>query len=65
MINGTLLHALVDSGATRLFIDEKLGIHPPLNLIGAYSSLEMANWETTVSIGVPLDVLVSISKVQF
>ena len=65
MINGTPLRALVDSGATRSFIDEKLQLHPPLQFIGAYSSLEMANGETIVSTGVAPDVLVSIGKIQF
>ena len=49
MIKGTPLCTLVDSGATRSFIDEKLQLRPPLHFIGAYSSLEMANGETIVS----------------
>ena len=43
MIKGTPLHTLVDSGATWSFIDEKLQLRPPLQFIGAYASLEMAN----------------------
>ena len=65
MIDGTPLCALVDSGATRSFIDGKLWLRPPLEFIGAYSSLEMANGETIASTGVVLDVLVAIGKVPF
>ena len=65
MIKATPLCTLVDSGATRSFIDEKLQRRPPLHFIGAYSSLEMANGETIVSIGRTPDVLVSIGKIQF
>ena len=39
MIKGAPLRTLVDSGATRSFIDEKLQLRPPLHFIGAYSSL--------------------------
>ena len=53
------------SRANRSFIDEKLQLHPPLEFIGAYSSLEMASGETIISTRVALDVLVSINKVQF
>ena len=49
MIKGTPVRTLVDSGATRSFIDEKLQLRPPLSFIGAYSSLEMANGDTIVS----------------
>ena len=65
VINGTPLRALVDSGATRSFIDEKLQLRPPLTFIGAYSSLEMANGETIVSTRVAPDVLISIGEIQF
>ena len=65
VIKGMPVRALVDSGATRSFIDEKLQLHPPLSFIGAYSSLEMANGDTIVSTGIALDVLVCIGKVQF
>ena len=65
MIKGTLVRALVDSGATRSFIDEKLQLRPPLSFIGAYSSLEMANGDTIVSTGIALAVLVCIGNVQF
>ena len=65
VINSTPLRALVDSGTTCSFIDEKLRLHPPLEFIGASSSLEVANGETIVSTGVAPDVLVSIGKVQF
>ena len=65
MINGTPFRALVDSGATRSFIDEKLRLRPPLTFIGAYFSLEIVNGETIVSTRVAPYVLVSISKIQF
>ena len=65
MINGTPLHALVDSGATHLFVDERLRLHLSLNFIGAYSSLKMANGETIVSTRVALDVLISLGEIQF
>ena len=55
---------LVDSGATRSFIDEKLQLRPPLHFVGAYSSLEMANGDTIVSTGIAPAVLVSIGPVQ-
>ena len=65
MIKGTPVRALVDSGATRSFIDEKLQLRPPLSFIGAYSSLEMANGDTIVSTGIAPAVLVCIGNVQF
>ena len=65
MINSTPLRTLVDSGATRSFIEEKLQLRPPLSFIGAYSSLEMANGETIVSTGIAPDVLVGVGKIQF
>ena len=65
VINNTPLCALVDSGATRSFIDKKLCLEPPLDFIGAYSSLEIANGETIVLTGVAPNVLVSIGKIQF
>ena len=65
MVNDTPLCALVDSGATRSFIDKKLQLHPPLEFIEAYSSLEMANGKTIVSTRVAPDVLISIGKIQF
>ena len=65
VIKGTLVRTLVDSGATRSFIDEKLQLRPPLSFIGAYSSLEMANGDTIVSTGIAPAVLVGIGKVQF
>ena len=65
VIKGTPVRALVDSGATRSFIDEKLQLRPPLSFIGAYSSLEMANGDTIVSTGITLAVLVCIGEVQF
>ena len=65
MINNTPLCTLVDSGATRSFIDEKLQLRPPLSFIRAYPSLEMANGDTIVSTGIAPDVLVGIGKIQF
>ena len=65
MVNGTLVRALVDSGATRSFVDERIRLHPPLQFIGAYSSLEMANGETIVSTGIAPDVLISLGDIQF
>ena len=65
MIKGTPVRALVDSGATRSFIDEKLQLRPPLSFIGAYSLLEMANSDTIVSTSIAPAILVCIRKVQF
>ena len=65
VIKGMLVRTLVDSGAIRSFIDEKLQLRPPLSFIGAYSSLEMANGDTIVSTGIAPAVLVCIGKVQF
>ena len=65
VIKGTPVRALVDSGATRSFIDEKLQLRPPLSFIGAYSSLEMANGDIIVSTGIAPAVLVCIGNVQF
>ena len=65
VIKGIPVCTLVDSGAARSFIDEKLQLRPPLSFIGAYSSLEMANGDTIVSTGIALAVLVCIGKVQF
>ena len=65
VIKGTPVRALVDSGATRSFIDEELQLRPPLSFIGAYLSLEMANGDTIVSTGIAPAILVCIGKVQF
>ena len=65
VVNGTPVRALVDSGATRSFVDESIRLHPPLQFIGAYSSLEMANGETIVSTGIAPDVLISLGDIQF
>ena len=64
VIQGTPVRTLVDSGATRSFIDEKLHLRPPLHFVGAYSPLEMANGGTIVSTGIASAVLVSIGPVQ-
>ena len=58
------MHTLVDSGATRSFIDEKLQLRPPLHFVGSYSSLEMANGDIIISTGIAPAVLVSIGPVQ-
>ena len=60
VVNGTCVSALVDSGASRSFISDNLKLQPPLTFIGAYSSLELANGETIVSIGIAPGVLVCI-----
>ena len=64
VIQGTSVRTLVDSGATRSFIDEKLQLRPPLHFVGAYSSLEMANGDTIVSTRIAPAVLASIGPVQ-
>ena len=64
VVNGTSVSALVDSGATRSFISDRLQTRPPLDFIGAYSSLELANGETIVSTGVAPNVLVGIGTAQ-
>ena len=64
VIQGTPVRALVDSGATRSFTNEKLQLCPPLHFVGAYSSLEMANSDTIVSTRIAPAVLVSIGPVQ-
>ena len=60
VVNGTCVPALVDSGATRSFVSEHLQTRPPLEFIGAYSSLELANGDTIVLIGIASNVLVCI-----
>ena len=64
VINGTPVRALVDSGASRSFVSDELKLRPPLQFVGAYSSLELANGETIVSTGVAPQVLVCIGEVQ-
>ena len=49
VINGTPVRALVNSGASRSFVNDELKLRPPLHFVGAYSSLELANRETIVS----------------
>ena len=51
VINGTPVRALVDSGASHSFVSDELKLHPPLQFVGTYSSLELANGETIVSTG--------------
>ena len=62
MVNDTSVSMLVDFGATRSFVSEQLSTKPPLQFIGVYSSLELANGETIVSTGIALDVLLYIRK---
>ena len=63
VVNGTRVPALVDSGASRSFISDKLQCRPPLQFVGAYSALELANGETIVSTGIAPRVLVCIGSV--
>ena len=60
MVNGTSVPALMDSGASRSFISDRLQCRPPLHFVGAYSALELANGETIVSTGIAPRVLVCI-----
>ena len=62
VINDTRVSALVDSGATRSFVSEQLKTRPPMNFVGAYSSLELANGDTVVSTGIAPNVLVCIGS---
>ncbi len=64
MVNGTRVSALVDSGASRSFVSDKLRTRPPLKFIGAYSLLELANGETVVSTRIAPHVLLSIGTAQ-
>ena len=57
VINDTCVSALVDSGATRSFVSEHLKTRPPMDFIGAYSSLELANGQTIVATGIAPNVL--------
>ena len=60
VINDTCVSALVDLGATRSFVSEQLHTRPPMEFIGAYSLLELANGQTIVATGIAPNVLVSI-----
>ena len=62
VINDTRVSALVDSGATRSFVSEQLKTRPPMNFVGAYSSLELANGDTVVSTSIAPNVLVCIGS---
>ena len=62
-VNGTSVSALIDSGATRSFISDRLHCRPALKFVGAYSALELANGETIVSTGIAPRVLVCIGTV--
>ena len=63
VVNGTSVPALIDSGASRSFVSDRLQCHQPLQFVGAYSALELANGETIVSTGIAPRVLVCIGKV--
>ena len=62
-VNGTSVPALIDSGASRSFVSDQLRCHQPMQFVGAYSALELANGETIVSTGIAPRVLVCIGKV--
>ena len=64
VVNGAVVNALVDSGATRSFISDQMKTRPPLSFIGAYSYLELANRETIVSTGIAPDVLIATGGAQ-
>ena len=63
MMNGTSVPALIDSGASRSFISDQLRCQQPLQFVGAYSALELANGETIVSIGIAPRVLICIGSI--
>ena len=63
VVNGTRVPALVDSGASRPFISDQFHGRPPLEFVGAYSALELANGETIVSTGIAPRVLVCIGSI--
>ena len=63
VVNGTSVPALIHSGASRSFVSDRLQCHQPLQFVGAYSALELANGETIVSTRVAPRVLVCIGKV--
>ena len=54
VVNGTSVPALIDSGASRSFVSDRLCCNQPLQFVGAYSALELANRETIVSTGIAL-----------
>ena len=58
MVNGTSVPALIDSGASRSFISDRLRCQQPLQFVGAYSDLELANGVTIVSTGIALLVCI-------
>ena len=63
MVNGTSVPALIDSGASRSFVSDRLRCQQPLQFVGAYSALELANGETIVSTGIAPRVLVCIGSI--
>ena len=54
MVNGTCVPALIDSGASRSFVSDRLQCQQQLQFVSAYSALELANGETIVSTGIAL-----------
>ena len=63
VVQGTRVSALIDSGASRSFISDRLNCRPALQFVGAYSALELANGETIVSTGIAPRVLVCIGSI--
>ena len=63
MVQGTCVSVLIDSGASRSFINDQLQCRPALHFVGAYSALELANGETIVSTGIAPRVLVCIGSI--
>ena len=63
VVNGTSVPALIDNRASRSFVSDQLRCHQPMQFVGAYSALELANGETIVSTGIAPRVLVCIGKV--
>ena len=63
MVNGTSVPALIDSGASKSFISDRLCCQQPLQFVEAYSALELANGETIVSTRIAPRVLVCIGSI--
>ena len=63
VVNGTSVPALIDSGASRSFVNDRLQCYQPMQFVGAYLALELANGETIVSTGIAPRVLVCIGMV--
>ena len=63
VVNGTSVSTLIDSGASRSFVSDRLQCRPRLQFVGAYSALELVNGETIVSTGIAPQVLVCIGSI--